>query len=121
MKKTIITLISLISAALMLLCFSGCGTNAKKQEAIDAFNKTSNSFTEVANLINDNADSIDDEVITTFQDMSSLLSKYKENLESDLELTDEEYDKMIKWFGEAEDWIKESKTELENGLSNLEQ
>lgn len=112
MKKVSAVLTSAIMVLAMLFCLAGCGENPKKQKAIDAFNATSTAFNEVANLVNANADKLDDEAITTFQQMSDLLSTYKDILESDAEIEDDKYDEMIEWFGTAKKWIKEIKAEL---------
>lgn len=121
MKQKVKVVVSVVMIFVMLLALAGCGENEKKQEAIDVFNKTSQSFNEIATLINNNADKIDDELISTFQEMSALLSKYKDILESDEDLEDAKYDEMITWFGTVDDWVKDSKTQLEAGLAELDQ
>lgn len=119
MKKIITGIIAVSMIAVLLIGMTGC-TSAKKQEAVDAFNQTSAAFNEAATLINNNSDAIDDETITTFQDMSALLSQYKTLLEGDTEISDEKYDEMIKWFGEAKTWAENAKTEIEGVLSDSE-
>ncbi len=120
MKKTISAITAAIIAICMLFSLTGCGDSAKKQEAIDAFNQTSTVFDETANLINANADKIDDEVISTFQQMSELLSQYKDILEGDSEIEDDKYDEMIEWFGTAESWISDAKAEIETALADVQ-
>ena len=115
--KTISVILSFVMIFSLLLTLSGCGENPKKQEATDAFNKVAVSFDEVANLINANADAIDGELVSVFQEMSSLLTQYKDLLEGSDELTDEKYDEMITWFGTAESWIKEAKAGIETMIS----
>ena len=117
MKKIVTLLLSAVMVLSLALCLAGCGDSPKKQEAIDAFNTTSKEFNEVATLINDNADAIDDEVIEVFQEMSALLSEYKDLLEGDAEISDDKYDEMIEWFGTAQDWFKDAKTEIENAVN----
>ena len=51
MKKTMKKLMVLIMTMMMGMSLVACG-GADKQPAIDAFNKTSTSFNEVANIIN---------------------------------------------------------------------
>ena len=99
MKKTSTKLLALLLALVMVFGLTACGENPKKDEAIDAFNKTSTAFNEVANIVNENADSMKEDDIKTFQEMSELLTTYKNLLEGDGEISDEKYDEMITWFG----------------------
>lgn len=78
------------------------------------------SFNEVATLINNNSDAIDDEIISTFQEMSALLTQYKDILEGDGDITDEKYDEMIKWFSDVQTWSKDAKTDIETALTNAQ-
>lgn len=117
MKKTSTKLLALLLALAMAFGLTACGKNPKKDEAIDAFNKTSTAFNEVANIVNENADSMKEDDIKTFQEMSELLTTYKNLLEGDGEISDEKYDEMITWFGTVQNWISQVKTEL-NGAFN---
>lgn len=117
MKKTSTKLLALLLALAMAFGLAACGENPKKDEAIDAFNKTSTAFNEVANIVNENADSMKEDDIKTFQEMSELLTTYKNLLEGDGEISDEKYDEMITWFGTVQNWISQVKTEL-NGAFN---
>ena len=117
MKKTITKLLALLLALAMVFGLTACGENTKKDEAIDAFNKTSTAFNEVANIVNENTDSMKEDDIKTFQEMSELLTTYKNLLEGDGEISDEKYDEMITWFGTVQNWISQVKTEL-NGAFN---
>ena len=117
MKKTITKLLALLLALAMAFGLTACGENPKKDEAIDAFNKTSTAFNEVANIVNENADSMKEDDIKTFQEMSELLTTYKNLLEGDGEISDEKYGEMITWFGTVQNWISQVKTEL-NGAFN---
>ncbi len=117
MKKTSTKLLALLLALVMVFGLTACGENPKKDEAIDAFNKTSTAFNEVANIVNENADSMKEDDIKTFQEMSELLTTYKNLLEGDGEISDEKYDEMITWFGTVQNWISQVKTEL-NGAFN---
>ncbi len=117
MKKTSTKLLALLLALAMAFGLTACGENPKKDEAIDAFNKTSTAFNEVANIVNENADSMKEDDIKTFQEMSELLTTYKNLLEGDGEISDEKYDEMITWFGTVQNWISQVKTEL-NGAFN---
>jgi predicted DNA-binding protein YlxM (UPF0122 family) len=120
MKKVLTALLSVTVILSLVLCLSGCSVNEKQQEAIDAFNTTSASFNEVATLINNNSDAIDDEIISTFQEMSALLTQYKDILEGDGDITDEKYDEMIKWFSDVQTWSKDAKTDIETALTNAQ-
>lgn len=117
MKKTSTKLLALLLALAMAFGLAACGENPKKDEAIDAFNKTSTAFNEVANIVNENADSMKEDDIKTFQEMSELLTTYKNLLEGDGEISDEKYDEMITWFSTVQNWISQVKTEL-NGAFN---
>ena len=116
MKKLLALILSL---AMLALCFTGCGANPKQQEAIDAFNKTTGVFDSIANLINENADVIDDEIISVYTEMSALLTEYKNLLEGDAEVSDEKFDEMIAWFESARTILTDSKAEIEAGLAAL--
>ena len=105
MKKTLSKILAAITVLALVFCLAGCG-NSKKDEAIDAFNSTSASFNDVATLINENSSAIDGDIIETFQEMSALLSQYKDILEGNSEVSDEKYDEMIEWFGSVKDWTK---------------
>ena len=113
MKKTLSKILAAITVLALVFCLAGCG-NSKKYEAIDAFNSTSASFNDVATLINENSSAIDGDIIETFQEMSALLSQYKDILESNSEVSDEKYDEMIEWFGSLKDWTKDAKADIEN-------
>ena len=117
MKKISTKLLALLLALVMVFGLTACGENPKKDEAIDAFNKTSTAFNEVANIVNENADRMKEDDIKTFQEMSELLTTYKNLLEGDGEISDEKYDEMITWFGTVQNWISQVKTEL-NGAFN---
>lgn len=116
MKKIFTAALSLLTLCAMLFCFAGCGANPKKEEAIKVFNETSTAFNAVATTINENADSIDDQLISVFQEMSALLTQYKDILEGDEELSDEKYDEMITWFGTVKDWTKSANAAIEETL-----
>lgn len=118
MKKL---LAAILSIAIILVCFAGCGANPKKQEAIDAFNKATTVFDGTAKLINENADVIDDEIITAFQDMSALLTEYKTFLEGDEETTDEAYDAMISWLNSVPEALNAVKADIEAALAGADE
>ena len=69
MKKTMKKLMVLIMTMMMGMSLVACG-GADKQPAIDAFNKTSTSFNEVANIINENPQAYDQDLVDTMVDMA---------------------------------------------------
>ena len=112
MKKTVKTIMYLTMTFILMFCLAGCGDSKKKSEAKDVFNKTSGAFNEVAALINDNPDAIDDDIIAVFQEMSATLTDCKERLEKS-DAADEDYDKVIAALGDVDNWLKDAKVEIE--------
>ena len=84
MKKIISCLVVLT----MCISLAACG-GTDKQAAIDAFNKASTSFNEVANAINANPDAYDQDVIDTMVEMADVLQQHKELLEGDTEIEED--------------------------------
>lgn len=113
MKKTVKNIFAFVLVFTFIFSLTGCLVNEKKEEAIEKHAAVATSFNEVATLINNNSDKINSEVISTYQEMSNLLNQYTQILESDEDLSDEKYDEMINWFKSVEDWVKETKTEIE--------
>ena len=97
MKK----LLALFTALVMCLSIVACGVD--KQPAIDAFNSANTAFTEIANAVNADPDSFDEELIDVMIEMSGLLS----------ELTEEDIAAMVEWFATVEAWVDEVKTAYE--------
>lgn len=112
MKKFFATMI----AAALSLCLVACGGGTDKQPAIDAFNTANTAFTEVANKINANIDAVPEELVDVMIDMSGLLSEYKEILESDDEIPQENLDEMIAWFDELNAWTVQCSADLDEYL-----
>ena len=102
---------SLLLALIMCLSLVACG-GPDKQPAIDAFNKASDAYDEVATIINENPDAYDQEVIDTLNEMADVLIQHKELLESDDEIEQEKLDEMIAWYGDVEAWVADVKAEL---------
>lgn len=92
--------------------FTGCLRGTDKQAAIDAFNKASTSFNEVANAINANPDAYDQDVIDTMIEMADVLQQHKELLEGDTEIEEDKLNEMIEWYGTVEEWVSDVKAEL---------
>ena len=92
--------------------FTGCLRGTDKQAAIDAFNKASTSFNEVANAINANPDAYDQDVIDTMVEMADVLQQHKELLEGDTEIEEDKLNEMIEWYGTVEEWVSDVKAEL---------
>ena len=102
---------SLLLALIMCMSLVACG-GPDKQPAIDAFNKTSNAFNEVAAVINENPDAYDQEVIDAMVEMANVLNQHKELLESDTEIDEEQLNEMIAWYGTVDEWVAAAKEEL---------
>ena len=104
MKKIISCLVVLT----MCISLAACG-GTDKQAAIDAFNKASTSFNEVANAINANPDAYDQDVIDTMVEMADVLQQHKELLEGDTEIEEDKLNEMIEWYGTVEEWVSDVK------------
>lgn len=102
---------SLLLVLVMCVSLVACG-GVDKQPAIDAFNKASTAYDEVATIINENPDAYNQEVIDTLTEMANVLMQHKELLESDQEIEQEKLDEMIAWYGEVEAWVADVKAEL---------
>ena len=102
---------SLLLALIMCISLVACG-GPDKQPAIDAFNKASDAYDEVATIINENPDAYDQEVIDTLNEMADILIQHKELLESGDEIEQEKLDEMIAWYGDVEAWVADVKAEL---------
>ena len=109
MKKTMKKLMVLIMTMMMGMSLVACG-GADKQPAIDAFNKTSTSFNEVANIINENPQAYDQDLVDTMVDMAGVLNEHKQILESDDE--EEKLQEMIDWYGTVDEWVAQVKEEI---------
>lgn len=109
MKK----LIALVLALAMCTILAACG-GPDRQPAIDAFNKASTSFNEVANIINADIDAYDEEVISVMNQMADVLEQHKALLEGDDEISQEKLDEMMNWYGEVDTWVKSVKAEIDS-------
>lgn len=112
MKKVL----AILLAAVMLFAFTACG-GPDRQPLVDSFNTAKDSFNELANLVNENSDAIDPEVISMFQEMSALLTQYKETIESKESLTQEQIDNMKGWLDDLPEYCDTTKAEIEAGLA----
>ena len=120
MKKMFKKLVAVMLAATLVISLAGCSgsdENSKKKQATDAFNDTATKFNKVATLINENAGVIDDDTISTFQEMSSVLSEYTELLSQDDVLDDAKYDEMIEWFASVKSWTKEAEASINDMIN----
>lgn len=120
MKKMFKKLVAVMLAATLVISLAGCSgsdENSKKKQATDAFNDTATEFNKVATLINENAGVIDDDTISTFQEMSSVLSEYTELLSQDDVLDDAKYDEMIEWFASVKSWTKEAEASINDMIN----
>lgn len=120
MKKMFKKLVAVMLAATLVISLAGCSgsdENSKKKQATDAFNDTVTEFNKVATLVNENAGVIDDDTISTFKEMSSVLSEYTELLSKDDVLDDAKYDEMIDWFASVKSWTKEAETSINDMIN----
>lgn len=111
MKKTMKKLMVLIMTMMMGMSLVACG-GADKLPAIDAFNKTSTSFNEVANIINENPQAYDQDLVDTMVDMAGVLNEHKQILESDDDVEEEKLQEMIDWYGTVDEWVAQVKEEI---------
>lgn len=121
MKKAVSMILAATIICTLALGLTGCGTNEKKQEAIEKHTAIAISFNEVATMVNENADILDGTVISTYNQMAELLNRYTEILQGDQDIPDEKYDEMIAWFDDVEYWIEDTKAEIEVMISEAEQ
>lgn len=121
MKRIITGILALAAVLTLVFGLAGCGTNEKRQEALDKHTAIALSFNEVATMINENADDLDVVVMSNYQQMSELLNTYTDILQSGREISDEKYDEMIAWFDDVDVWIQDTKAEIEALLSDAEQ
>ena len=121
MKRTITGILALVVVLTLAFSLISCGTNEKRQEALDKHTAVAIAFNEVATLINENSYYLDATVISDYQQMSQLLNRYTEILQGNQEISDEKYDEMIAWFDQVEEWIQDTKAEIESMLSGAEQ
>ncbi len=119
MKKTVMKFAAMFTMISMLFALTACGSNPKKDEAIDAFNSGNTAFTETATLINENPDMVDEELIALCQQMSEQIAEYKGILEDEEnEYTDETYDDIIKWMGDTKKWSEDTKKDVESVIAD---
>ena len=111
MKKTMKKLMVLIMTMMMGMSLVACG-GADKQPAIDAFNKTSTSFNEVANIINENPQAYDQDLVDTMVDMAGVLNEHKQILESDDDVEEEKLQEMIDWYGTVDERVAQVKEQI---------
>ena len=108
MKK----IIAFALAMVLALSLVACG-GPDKQPAIDAFNKTSTAFNEVAAIINADIESWDAESIATMTEMANVLQQHGELLSSDKEISEETLAEMIALYGEIDQWVASVKEIVE--------
>lgn len=109
MKKLITFLMVLVMCASLVAC-----GGPDKKPAIDAFNKASAAFDELAVMINENPEVYDQEIIDAMSEMAQVLMQHKELLESDEKIEQEKLDEMIEWYGTVEEWVEDAKAVLGN-------
>ena len=107
MKK----LLTFVLAMVMCLALAACG-GPDKQPAIDAFNKTSASFNEIAAVINEDPGAYPEELITVMTNMANSLNESQALLSSDTEVSEEKLNEMIELYKGIDEWIVDVKTEF---------
>ena len=117
MKKRIKAILCTVMAVVLMLCVTGCGDNAKKKEATEAYNNTVDAYNEVADLINQNADVNNEDLLAVYQQMGDMIAEYKVVFEGGTELTDEGYDELIGNLAGVDEWLASAKQEIEMEIS----
>lgn len=100
MKK----IVAFVLALVLSLSLVACG-GADKQPAIDAFNKTSTAFNEVAAIINADIESWDAESVEAMTEMANVLQQHGSLLSSNQEISEESLAEMIAWYAEVDQWV----------------
>ena len=108
MKK----IIAFVMALVLSLSLVACG-GVDKQPAIDAFNKTSTAFNEVAAIINADIESWDAESVEAMTEMANVLQQHGSLLSSNQEISEESLAEMIAWYGEVDQWVASVKEIVE--------
>ena len=108
MKK----IVAFVLALVLSLSLVACG-GADKQPAIDAFNKTSTAFNEVAAIINADIESWDAESVEAMTEMANVLQQHGSLLSSTQEISEESLSEMIAWYAEVDQWVASVKEIVE--------
>lgn len=108
MKK----IVAFVLALVLSLSLVACG-GADKQPAIDAFNKTSTAFNEVAAIINADIESWDAESVEAMTEMANVLQQHGSLLSSNQEISEESLAEMIAWYAEVDQWVASVKEIVE--------
>ena len=85
---------------------------ADKQLAIELFNGVSTMFDAAGTVVNANPDAFSKEFTDTMVEMAGIMSEYKTLLESDQELTEEEFNIMVEDLIAIEEWLVEAESQL---------
>lgn len=120
MKRTITGILAMVMVLTLAFGLTGCAINEKRQAALEKHTEIATAFNEVAIMINDNSEYLDETVIYNYQQMSELLNKYTDILQGDGEISDEKYDEMLAWFDDVEIWIQDTRAEIETMISEAE-
>lgn len=87
-------------------------TYVDKQPVIEAFNLVSPMFDATATAVNANIEAFSSEFITTLTELSGIMTDYKTVLESDYQLTQEEYNAMMESLSTIEQWLLEIESQV---------
>ena len=107
MKK----LTTFLLAMAVSISLVACG-GADKKPAIEAFNKASAAFNEVAAVINQNPEAYDEEVVDTMIEVANALNEHQKLLKGDTDIEEEKLNEMIEWYKSIEGWAGEVKADL---------
>lgn len=107
MKK----LVSLFLALALCLSLAACG-GPDKQPAIDAYNKATEAFNEVADILNADPETYA-EYIPEMNRLSGEMNQVGEALQNDDDIEQEILDKWVTMCNEVEQWAIAAKAELE--------
>lgn len=97
MKKLVAVMLVLVLCA----AFVACGNKVDKQPAIDAMNEAGVLYNEVAEAVNADPDTYGEEAFTFMQELGDELMTNQEWLLSDEEITQEQLDELIAWYGDV--------------------
>lgn len=100
-------LTALIMAVAMSLSLVACGGGPDRQPAIDAMNKASAAYNEVADKMNEKIDIYPQDMVDDLNEMVDIVNEQVDRLNSDEELTQEDLDAIIEVAAQVEAWAAE--------------
>lgn len=109
MKK----IFALIAAVAIALSLTACGDGADKQPLIDAFNAASSVYDEMAGVINDNIEHIDEASRASIKEIGDQMTEYKALVESTAKMSKEEVEAAVAELKELPLVLSELKAAVE--------